>query len=104
MADARPADTEMGMAMDDLKYGTRNKRGDWTPDEPLVHAPLFAFPPRPLALLKWLPHYFLPWNLLWLASAVAWWVWIVPAKVSVKVMKTTPPVISQNETMFNTWL
>ena len=66
--------------MDDLKFGTRNKRGDWTPNEPLVHAPLFAFPPRPLALLKWLPHYFLPWNLLWLASAVAWWVWIVPEK------------------------
>ena len=66
--------------MDDLKYGTRNKRGDWTPNEPLVHAPLFAFPPRPAALLKWLPHYFLPWNLLWLASAVAWWVWIVPEK------------------------
>ena len=80
MGDARPACTEMGMAMDDLKYGTRNKRGDWTPNEPLVHAPLFAFPPRPLALLKWLPHYFLPWNLLWLASAVAWWVWIVPEK------------------------
>jgi hypothetical protein len=32
------------------------------------------------------------------------WVWIVPAKVSVKVMNTTPPDISQNEAMFSTWL
>ena len=71
--------------MDDLEFGTRDKRGNWTPTEPLAHAPLFAFPPRPLALLRWLPHYFLPWNLLWAASAIAWWVWIIPDK---EVMKT----------------
>ncbi|MBP9184429.1 MAG: sterol desaturase family protein [Fuscovulum sp.] len=66
--------------MDDTHYGTRNKRGDYTPNDRLEHAPLFAFPPRPLALLKWLPHYFLPWNLIWAASAVAWWLWVVPQK------------------------
>ena len=27
--------------MDDLTYGTRNKRGDWSPNEPLQYAPLF---------------------------------------------------------------
>ena len=64
--------------MDDLKYGKRNKRGDWAPDEPVGTAPLFVLPPRPLAFLKWLPHYFLPWNLLFALSAVAWWAWIVP--------------------------
>jgi sterol desaturase/sphingolipid hydroxylase (fatty acid hydroxylase superfamily) len=64
--------------MDDTKYGTRNKRGDFAPNEPLEHAPLFAFPPKPRALLKWLPSYFLPWNVLWLASAAAWWAWVVP--------------------------
>lgn len=64
--------------MDDLEYGTRDKRGNWTPKEPLHHAPLFTFPPRPLALLKWLPSYFLPWNILWTLSALAWWVWVVP--------------------------
>lgn len=66
--------------MDDTKFGTRDKRGNWTPNGALQTAPLFVFPPRPLALLKWLPHYFLPWNLLWAASAVAWWLWIVPQK------------------------
>ena len=59
--------------MDDTQFGTRDKRGNWTPGQPASHAPLFAFPPRPLALLRWLPHYFLPWNLLWAASALAWW-------------------------------
>lgn len=64
--------------MDDLKYGTRDKRGNWTPKDPLSHAPLFTFPVRPLALLKWLPSYFLPWNLLWLVTAAVWWAYVVP--------------------------
>ena len=64
--------------MDDLRYGTRNRRGDWTPSEPIGLAPVFTLPPRPLAFLKWLPHYFFPWNLLFALSAVAWWAWIVP--------------------------
>ena len=64
--------------MDDLKYGTRNKRGDWAPTEPAATAPLFTFPPQPLKLLRWLPHYFLPFNVLWAASAVAWWLWVIP--------------------------
>ena len=71
--------------MDDLKYGKRNKRGDWAPDEPAGTAPLFVMPPRPLALLKWLPHYFLPYNLLFALSAVAWWHYVLP---DVEVMKT----------------
>jgi sterol desaturase/sphingolipid hydroxylase (fatty acid hydroxylase superfamily) len=66
--------------MDDTRFGKRDKRGNWAPDAPVGHAPLFAFPPRPLALLRWLPQYFLPWNLLWAASAVAFWVWVVPQK------------------------
>lgn len=37
--------------MDDLKYGTRNKRGDWAPNQPVETAPLFAFPPRLKAVL-----------------------------------------------------
>ena len=32
--------------MDDLMYGTRNKRGDWSPSQPVEYAPLFALPPR----------------------------------------------------------
>lgn len=64
--------------MDDLDYGSRDKRGNWTPAGPLESAPVFVFPPRPRAFLRWLPNYFLPWNLLWMLSALAWWIWIVP--------------------------
>lgn len=59
--------------MDDLKFGKRNKRGDWAPDRHVETAPLFVFPPRLMVVLKWLPHYFLPWNLIFAASALAYW-------------------------------
>src|SRR6202142_1587331 len=71
--------------MDDLAYGKRNKRGDWTPGAPLTIAPVFVFPLPPLAFLKWLPGYFLPWNLLFAASAVAYAAFVLP---DVEVMKT----------------
>lgn len=71
--------------MDDLAYGRRSKRGDWSPNEPAGTAPVFVFPPRPLKFLKWLPHYFLPYNLLFALSAVAWWYWVLPGT---EVMKT----------------
>jgi sterol desaturase/sphingolipid hydroxylase (fatty acid hydroxylase superfamily) len=73
--------------MDDTKYGTHNKRGDFTPNEPLGHAPIWAIPPRPLAVLQWLPGYFLPWNLLWTASAIAWWAWVVPEAETMKTLQ-----------------
>jgi Fatty acid hydroxylase superfamily len=71
--------------MDDLAYGKRNKRGDWTPSAYLTIAPVFVLPPKPLAFLKWLPGYFLPWNLLFAASAVAYALFVLP---DVEVMKT----------------
>lgn len=71
--------------MDDLQYGKRNKRGDWAPNEPADIAPIWRFPPQPLAVLKWLPHYFLPYDVVFFASAVAWWYWVLP---DVEVMKT----------------
>jgi sterol desaturase/sphingolipid hydroxylase (fatty acid hydroxylase superfamily) len=72
--------------MDDLAYGRRNPRGDWAPNEPATTAPLFAFPPQPLALLKWLPHYFLPYNLLFAISAVIWWKWVLPDTETMKTL------------------
>ena len=71
--------------MDDLACGKRNKRGDWAPSATLAIAPVFVLPPQPLAFLKWLPGYFLPWNLLFAASAVAYALFVLP---DVEVMKT----------------
>ena len=72
--------------MDDLLYGTRNGRGDWSPSRHAELAPLFVLPPRPRAFLRWLPHYFLPWNILFALSAVAWWAWIVPPVESMRTL------------------
>src|SRR5579862_6917 len=74
--------------MDDLAYGTRNKRGDYSPKEPLKLAPYFTFPPSRSALLKWLPSYFLPWNVPFMALGALMWFVLTP---SVETMKTLAP-------------
>jgi len=60
--------------MDDLKFGTRDNRGDWAPDEPLKVAPILVWPWSFTAFLRWLPGYFVPWNALFMALAlIIWW-------------------------------
>lgn len=72
--------------MDDLTFGKRNKRGDWAPADRIEIAPVFVLPPQPFAFLKWLPHYFLPWNLLFAASAVTYWYFVVPETEALKTL------------------
>ncbi|ARO30718.1 fatty acid hydroxylase protein [Rhizobium sp. NXC14] len=72
--------------MDDLNFGKRNKRGDWAPNQPVETAPLFVFPPQLTAILKWLPHYFLPWNLIFAVSAIAYWGWIIPPAATMQML------------------
>ena len=64
--------------MDDLKLGSRNKRGDWSPNGKLEVAPFWTWPPRASKLLHWIPEYFWPWNALHMATALAYWYWVVP--------------------------
>jgi len=64
--------------MDDNAFGTHDARGDYRPNAPAETSPLFAFPPNPAKILRWLPHYFLPYNLLFGLSALAWWYWVLP--------------------------
>ncbi len=72
--------------MDDLAYGTRNKRGDWQPKEALEGSPLFRLPPRPLDVLKWLPGYFLPWNAFYFGLAALFWFWLTPGFDTLKTL------------------
>ena len=65
--------------MDDLKYGKRNKRGDWAPDGKLATSPLFRLPPDLKKLPAWLPGYFLPWNVAFMASGALFWLFLFPA-------------------------
>lgn len=66
--------------MNELDHGTRDNRGHFRPKGTLEIAPVFVFPPRPRAFLKWLPGYFLPWNAIWMISAVAWWFFVLPGR------------------------
>ncbi len=70
--------------MDDLKFGTKNKRGDFSPKDALQINPLLVFPPNPLKILKWLPGYFLPWNLMFMALAVVFWFYLTPSAETMK--------------------
>ena len=64
--------------MDDAKFGTRDKRDNWTPHEPADVAPIWRLPVRALPILRWIPSYFLPYNVVWAALAVAYWYFVVP--------------------------
>jgi sterol desaturase/sphingolipid hydroxylase (fatty acid hydroxylase superfamily) len=62
--------------------GKRNKRGDWQPAHVLDYAPVFLWPPKPMATLKWLfgyPGFFLPWGVIYMAVPIITWVWFTPA-------------------------
>lgn len=71
--------------MDDLNFGTRNKRGDWAPSARPEIAPFWAWPPQVLKVLKWLVGYVWPWNAFHMATALIYWYYIVP---DVETMKT----------------
>jgi sterol desaturase/sphingolipid hydroxylase (fatty acid hydroxylase superfamily) len=67
--------------------GKRDKRGDWTPDDPLQYAPVLAWPPKPLAVVKWLfgyPGFFLPWGVLYMALAAVTWLYLTPPLETMK--------------------
>jgi sterol desaturase/sphingolipid hydroxylase (fatty acid hydroxylase superfamily) len=74
--------------MDDLKFGTRNKRGDWNPIKPLGLAPYLTWPREPKKYLDWLIGYLFPWNLLFMALALLQWFYLTP---SIETMKTLAP-------------
>ncbi len=41
--------------MDDSQYGRRDGRDNWRPLRAVTYPPVFVWPARPLALLRWLP-------------------------------------------------
>jgi sterol desaturase/sphingolipid hydroxylase (fatty acid hydroxylase superfamily) len=72
--------------MDDLNFGKRDKRGHWSPTAALSPAPVFVLPPQPLQLVKWLPSYFLPWNVCFMASAAVFCFYLTPGPETTKVL------------------
>jgi sterol desaturase/sphingolipid hydroxylase (fatty acid hydroxylase superfamily) len=64
------------------KFGLRNSRGEWEPPYPVTYAPIFVWPPRPRALLKWVlsyPGFLWPWNSAYLLITLITWFYLQPA-------------------------
>lgn len=70
----------------DLQHGTRNKRGDWGPAEPLGLAPFWSAPLNPRRWLSWLAGYLWPWNLVTLSTALLWWFTVVPDSATARTL------------------
>jgi sterol desaturase/sphingolipid hydroxylase (fatty acid hydroxylase superfamily) len=67
--------------MDDSRYGSANKRGDWKPKDSLTFPPMFVWPVKPLAFMTWLVKwdgYLFPWNFLFAILSLAVWRYATP--------------------------
>jgi sterol desaturase/sphingolipid hydroxylase (fatty acid hydroxylase superfamily) len=63
--------------MNDLDFGTRNKRGDFRPKE-AIGLPPFVNSPHTTSTLGWLKGLVWPWNALIIGISVFWWFVVVP--------------------------
>ena len=52
-----------------------NSRWNWHPDLPIPTSPVFVWPPRPVAALKWLASYWLAISSIVLEFLLAWLVY-----------------------------
>ena len=70
--------------MDDLKYGARDKRGNWTPNRRLRIAPFwegrFGQTGRFLVEFTW------PWNAFHMATALLYWAFVIPDVATMKTL------------------
>jgi sterol desaturase/sphingolipid hydroxylase (fatty acid hydroxylase superfamily) len=72
--------------MDDLQFGTRNKRGDWTPNAKPEAA---FFWNTPLDFKKWvsfLVAYVWPWNAFHMAVTLLYWNYLLPDFETMKML------------------
>ena len=80
---------KVNLVHDDSKVGTRNKRGDWSPNAKAPITPLFWFPFKPLKFIKnlfaWNGFFLNFYHLLWGGMAVFCWFFLTP---SVETLKT----------------
>ncbi len=74
---------------DAATLGRRDRRGDWRPENLITPPPLFVWPPRPLAMAKWVfgfPGYLLPWNVLWALLATISWLFLTPDMATMRAL------------------
>ena len=68
-------------AIDGSTPAGRDQTGEWRPPELIETPAVFVWPPDPAGVLKWLfgyNGYLWPWNIIYVAMAVATWLWLTP--------------------------
>ena len=73
--------------MDELLFGTRSAKGEWTPTRRASFGPLFSRPVRPRAIAGWvvgLPGYLFPWNALYASVAIVAYRFATPSMASMR--------------------
>ncbi len=73
--------------MDDIEFGTRDKRGNWRPNDPLSPAPILVWPWHLGKFLNWLPVYFLPYNVVFFAIGAVFWYLLTPSKETLETLE-----------------
>jgi sterol desaturase/sphingolipid hydroxylase (fatty acid hydroxylase superfamily) len=77
--------------MSQATLAQRDRRGYWKPDAALEPPPVYAWPPRPAGVVKWLfgfPGFLWPWNALYAAIATLTWLFATP---DLATMRTLAP-------------
>lgn len=61
--------------IDEAELGVRDPKGNWVPNERPAPSPLFRWPLRPVAVVRWfVTEYLLSWQLLYfVVAALVWW-------------------------------
>ena len=73
--------------MDDQQFGFRDRRNHWRPNDPLSPSPILNRPWSFVKLVKWLPNYFYPWNVMFFLSACAFWFFLTPDVETLKTLE-----------------
>ena len=65
----------------------RDKRGDWRPDYQFTPPPIYAWPPKPISVAKWLlgyPGFLWPWTFFYISIATLVWLFLTPSLDSMR--------------------
>lgn len=76
--------------MDDLEYGARDERGNWTPNRPLQIAPFWER--RFGQIGSFLIDYIWPWNAFHMATALLYWALVIPDAETMKTLSWDWPL------------
>ncbi len=76
--------------MDDLQFGTRNKRGDFKPNGRLEFAPFWEWPLSIGKIARWFVGYLWPWNAFHMAVTALYWAFVIPAVGSFETLTWGP--------------